>query len=1024
MAIIFGTDNPEFLFGTDNGEDIRGLDGNDTIIGVGGNDSIFGNLGNDFVSGNQGNDQVFGGQGDDTVVGGQGNDTINGNLGNDLVNGNIGDDVVFGGQGNDTGRGGQGNDIISGDLGNDLLFGDVGNDTLIGGDGFDAFVLDSRDSRLAVITDFRANQDYLALDGELQPPGSNSGTPVTLVQDGNNTNILVGDRVIARLLDVVANTITNGNFTRTLVAPTTAPTSTLDTGNNITGTSGNDTIAATSTTGVTGNPANVASQLADTINGSNGDDLIQALGGNDSIQGGVGNDTVVGGAGNDTIVGGAGDDVVIWQEGDGSDSLDGGEGLDQLTLNLNTASDQIAIAAQGNQILVSRAEINPFSLNLTAIEQLFINGGSGNDLINASTSLASLALSLNGDPGNDTLIGGLSNDLLTGGDGGDLFVISRNAGSDTITDFVKGTDLIGLGGGLTFGNLTISAASSNITTITSGEQIIATLLGVTASSLTNSDFVPFTIPNPPAPGTGTFAFSGSSFSVNEDGTGTITLVRTGSSTGTASVLVTPTNGTATGGTSPLATPSDFDNSPITVTFAPGETSKTITIPILNDAIAEPNETVNLSLTAITSGITIGSPSTATLTIVDNDAIAAGSLSFSSGNFRISEDGVAINAVTITRSGDSSSSVAVTVNPSNGTATGGSTPLVSPTDFANSQITVIFAPGETSKTVTIPLLDDAIAEPDETISLTLSNPTGGAVLGSQSTATLTIADNDSTTVSILATDANASEANLDTGTYTFSRTGSVASALTVNYQVSGTASGADYVPLVGSVVNGTVITGSVVIPVGSSAVTLNLLPIDDEIPDGNLGASSETLTLTLTTGVGYNIGSGSNATVTIGDNDSTSSNDLLRGGDANDQFNGLAGSDTILGGAGNDTLIGGAGSDLLTGGSGSDLFLYTAPTELGDTVTDFVSGSDRFGFDILAFGFTGLSVGAIPADRFLQVTTYSDDLAPSATAAVLIYEAATKRLIFDNNGRTAGGISTVATLESGSVAIGDVLLVNV
>ena len=1024
MAIILGTNNPDPLFGTDIGEDIRGLDGNDTIIGLGGNDTIYGNRGNDFVSGNQGNDQVFGGQGDDTVVGGQGNDTLNGNLGNDLVNGNLGNDVVFGGQGNDTVRGGQGDDIISGDLGNDLLFGDLGNDTLIGGEGFDAFVIDARDNRLAIITDFRPNQDYLALDGDLQPPGSSTGTPVRLVQDGNNTNLLAGDRVIARLLDTVATTITNGNFTRTLASPTAAPTPTVETGNNITGTNGNDTIAATSSSGVTGNPANTATQFPDTINGGNGDDLIQGLAGNDTLIGGSGNDTLIGGSGNDNIQGGVGADVIIWSEGDGSDTIDGGEDLDQLTLNFTTISDQINIQPQGNSTLINRSNISPFSLTVTGVEQLFINGDAGNDLIKASSSLAALALSINGDAGNDTIIGGLSNDILTGGDGGDLFVISRNAGSDTITDFVKGTDLIGLAGNLTFGDLSISAASSNITTITAGGQVIATLLGISAASLTNSDFVAFTIPEQPSPGTGTFAFSSSSFSTNEDGTAiaSITIVRTGNTTGTASVLITPSNGTATGGTAPLVSPTDFDNSPITVNFAPGETSKTITVPILNDAIAEPDETINLSLSAITGGIAIGSPNTATLTIIDNDTVSSSTFNFSRSNFSVNEDGVPINAVTISRSGNTTASGEVTVALANGTATGGNSPLVPPADFLNSPITVNFAPGETSKTVTITILNDAIAEPDETINLSLINPSSSTAIGSQGTAILTIIDNDSTTVTVLATDPNAAEANLDTGTYTFTRTGSVASPLTVNYQITGTASGADYAPLPGTIVNGTVVTGSIVIPVGSSAVTLTLVPIDDGLPDGNDAAISETVTLTLANGAGYSIGSASVATITIGDNDATSGNDQLRGGDTNDLLNGLSGNDTLIGGAGNDTLIGGPGSDLMIGGSGNDLFLYTAPTELGDTITDFVTNSDRFGFDILAFGFTGLSAGNIPSNRFAQVTTYSDALAPSGTSSALIYEASTKRLLFDSNGTSSGGITTVATLESGTIAAGDIFLV--
>ena len=57
----------------------------------------------------------------------------------------------------------------------------------------------------------------------------------------------------------------------------------------------------------------------------------------------------------------------------------------------------------------------------------------------------------------------------------------------------------------------------------------------------------------------------------------------------------------------------------TVSFANGDTAnKTVSIPIVNDTSVEPNETVNLALSSPTGGATLGSPSTAVLTITDND----------------------------------------------------------------------------------------------------------------------------------------------------------------------------------------------------------------------------------------------------------------------------------------------------------------------------------------------------------------------------------------------------------------------
>jgi len=78
---------------------------------------------------------------------------------------------------------------------------------------------------------------------------------------------------------------------------------------------------------------------------------------------------------------------------------------------------------------------------------------------------------------------------------------------------------------------------------------------------------------------------------------------------TATVKLTPSKATR---------PLDYLVDRIFVTFAPGETTKTIGIPIVNDGLVEGNETVNLSLINLTDGTAINDPQTAVLTIVDND----------------------------------------------------------------------------------------------------------------------------------------------------------------------------------------------------------------------------------------------------------------------------------------------------------------------------------------------------------------------------------------------------------------------
>jgi hypothetical protein len=116
----------------------------------------------------------------------------------------------------------------------------------------------------------------------------------------------------------------------------------------------------------------------------------------------------------------------------------------------------------------------------------------------------------------------------------------------------------------------------------------------------------------------TVQFGTTSVTVNEGaGTATITITRTGGADVMAQVLLSALPGTATGGDD-----GDFDDDDLInamITFNRGETTKTVTIPIVNDTDVEDNETVLLSLTSPTGGTTLlGAGATATLTIKDND----------------------------------------------------------------------------------------------------------------------------------------------------------------------------------------------------------------------------------------------------------------------------------------------------------------------------------------------------------------------------------------------------------------------
>jgi uncharacterized repeat protein (TIGR01451 family) len=116
-------------------------------------------------------------------------------------------------------------------------------------------------------------------------------------------------------------------------------------------------------------------------------------------------------------------------------------------------------------------------------------------------------------------------------------------------------------------------------------------------------------------------------------------------------------------------------------------------------------------------------------------VAASSLQFNATSFSVPENGGSAT-VTVNRFGDTSGVLTVDYATSDGTAN-------ARTDYITSSGTLTFAAGETSKSFNVLIEDDAYPESNETINLALSNPTGGAFLGSPGTTVLTITDNDAT-----------------------------------------------------------------------------------------------------------------------------------------------------------------------------------------------------------------------------------------------------------------------------------------
>jgi virginiamycin B lyase len=221
-------------------------------------------------------------------------------------------------------------------------------------------------------------------------------------------------------------------------------------------------------------------------------------------------------------------------------------------------------------------------------------------------------------------------------------------------------------------------------------------------------------------------FAASSYSVNENaGTLTVTVQRGGDTSGTVSVHFATGDGTALAGV-------DYTARSGTLTFGPGVTSQGFTVPILNPGHTSGSATFNVTLSAPAGGAALGTPGTAVVTIFDT-ITHPGQLAFTAPAYTVNENG-GVAFVTVTRTGGSDGTVTVPYTIGDGSAVNG-------VDYLASSGTLTFGPGETSKVIPVAIIDRGLPTGSTTLTLTLGNPTGGAVLASPSQAAVVILDND-------------------------------------------------------------------------------------------------------------------------------------------------------------------------------------------------------------------------------------------------------------------------------------------
>ena len=265
----------------------------------------------------------------------------------------------------------------------------------------------------------------------------------------------------------------------------------------------------------------------------------------------------------------------------------------------------------------------------------------------------------------------------------------------------------------------ISGATSRTYTLASADE--GNKVKVKARFTDNAGYAEGPLTSSAYPATGTIApepdpelsFANTNITVDEDaGTATLTVELDRASTGTVTVdFATSDIGTlsthATAG-------EDYTATSGTLTFTSGQTSKTITIPILNDTDDEPSERFRVTLSNA-SGATLPASPQANVTITSGTLPA---LSIS-GITEDEDDGPAILTVELTPASTGTVTVDYATRDQVGGAKEGD-------DYTSTSGTLTFTAGQTSKTITVPITDDDVYENYEAFFVDLSNPSGATL----------------------------------------------------------------------------------------------------------------------------------------------------------------------------------------------------------------------------------------------------------------------------------------------------------
>ncbi len=387
---------------------------------------------------------------------------------------------------------------------------------------------------------------------------------------------------------------------------------------------------------------------------------------------------------------------------------------------------------------------------------------------------------------------------------------------------------------------TFSIPISAATAFTGNKNFTVSLTNASGAAIGSPSSATVTIAGSGSPPVGSLQLSASSFAVAQNaGSVVINVTRLGGSSGAVSVAYATANGTAAAGTNYTAASG-------TLNWASGDTaSKKITVAISNATPFTGNKTFTVALSNPSGGATIASPGSATVSIA-GDAVTTGNVQLSASSYSVAQTAGSLT-VSVSRTGGSSGAIGVSYATANGTA-------VSGTDYTQATGTLQWASGDaTAKTISIPIGNATAFSGTKSFTITLSAPTGGAAVGSPSSATVSITGNAAAAVGSVQLSASGYSVAQSGGSLslTVNRTGGSSGAISVAYATTdGTAiAGTDY-----TAENGTLNWAS-----GDAASKTISIPVSNATPY----TGSKTLTVALSSPAGgATLSTPNSATVTI------------------------------------------------------------------------------------------------------------------------------------------------------------------